>query len=214
MAVEISQIVEHLQNAGIHHELHEVTKEPVIFFQTNNYVNVQGTNVLMVVIQVTERGEYLKFFAPSAYYIPEDETAYAVLKTFAIIAWRVKLVDFEVDPTDGEVRPTIDFPVEDAKVTQEQVVRCCKTLSRVVDLMDKYIRHAILYQTVHFALLQDNVHELAQSIPEEELPTEEELIAKLRQIQRNQTTTQPTAEPTPTEEESSEDSSSTDEDWI
>ena len=160
MAMRIQEILTCLDEAHLHYELHEITREPVILFQTNNYMGDNGIHMLLVIIQLTEDGEYIKFFTPAAYHIPDDETAYAVLKTFSIIAWQVKLVDFEVDPADGEVRPTIDFALEDGTLTTEQVRRCCKTLARVIDILHPYIKHALVHNEVHERLLHGNVREI------------------------------------------------------
>ena len=151
MAMRIQDILACLDEAHLHYELHEITREPVILFQTNNYMGDNGIHMLLVIIQLTEDGEYIKFFTPAAYHIPDDETAYAVLKTFSIIAWQVKLVDFEIDPADGEVRPTIDFALEDGTL---------KTLARVIDILHPYVKHALLHNEVHERLLHSNVREI------------------------------------------------------
>ena len=148
MAVTIQSILASLNEAHLRYKLHELTGEPLVVFPTDQYVNNSGTNHLMIVIQLTEDGEYVKFFVPSAYHIPEDESAYAVLKSFSIIAWQVKLLDFEVDPSDGEVRPTIDFPIEDGTLTTLQIQRCCRTLARLVDIFHPYIKSALVNNKV------------------------------------------------------------------
>lgn len=157
MGITKEDILTALDNGKLRYSLHEVTKEPVILFSTDNFRNDGGSFALVVVISVTEEGEYIKFFVPSAYHIPEDESAYAVLKSFSIIAWQVKMLDFEVDPSDGEVRPTIDFPLEDGTATEKQLIRCCKTLAQLVDIFDPYIKHALLHNEVHDALLEGDI---------------------------------------------------------
>lgn len=157
MGITKEDILAALDNGKLRYSLHEVTKEPVILFSTDNFRNDSGSFALVVVISVTEEGEYIKFFVPSAYHIPEDESAYAVLKSFSIIAWQVKMLDFEVDPSDGEVRPTIDFPLEDGTATEKQLIRCCKTLAQLVDIFDPYIKHALLHNEVHDALLEGDI---------------------------------------------------------
>ena len=157
MGITKEDILAALDNGKLRYSLHEVTKEPVILFSTDNFRNDGGSFALVVVISVTEEGEYIKFFVPSAYHIPEDESAYAVLKSFSIIAWQVKMLDFEVDPSDGEVRPTIDFPLEDGTATEQQLIRCCKTLAQLVDIFDPYIKHALLHNEVHDALLEGDI---------------------------------------------------------
>ena len=166
MAIKMEVILVALDEANLRYSLHELTQEPVILFPTENYQNENQRSLLIVVIQLTEDGEYIKFFVPAAYHIPLDESAFAVLKSFAIIAWQVKLLDFEVDPGDGEVRPTIDFPIEDGTLTTEQVRRCCKTLARLVDIFHPYLKYAITHNVVHEDLLRNDIRPIFEAYNE------------------------------------------------
>ena len=168
MAITMDDILASLEESALRYELHQITQEPVILFPTNNFLNESGSYLLAIVIQLTENGEYIKFFVPSAYHIPEDESAYALLKSFAIIAWQVKLLDFEVDPGDGEVRPTIDFPIEDGTITTGQIRRCCKTLARLVDIFHPYLKYALLHNQVHDDLLQNDIRPVFEAYHEQE----------------------------------------------
>ena len=160
MAMRISDILKCLDEAKLQYELHEVTQEPIILFPTNQFMDNHGRHLIMVVIQLTENGEFVKFFTPSAYHIPMDDTAYGMLKTFSIISWQVKLVDFEVDPADGEVRPTIDFAIEDGTLTSKQLERCCKTLARVIDILHPYIKYAQVHNEVSDQLLTNDISQI------------------------------------------------------
>lgn len=166
MAIKMEDILAALDEANLRYSLHELTQEPVILFPADNYQNENGRPLLIVVVQLTEEGEYIKFFVPAAYHIPLDDSAYAVLKTFAITSWQVKLLDFEVDPGDGEVRPTIDFPIEDGTITTEQIRRCCKTLARLVDIFHPYIKYAMKNNVVHEDLLQNDIRPIFEAYNE------------------------------------------------
>ena len=166
MAIKMEDILAALDEANLRYSLHELTQEPVILFPADNYQNDNGRPLLVVVVQLTEEGEYIKFFVPAAYHIPLDDSAYAVLKTFAITSWQVKLLDFEVDPGDGEVRPTIDFPIEDGTITTQQIRRCCKTLARLVDIFHPYIKYAMKNNVVHEDLLQNDIRPIFEAYNE------------------------------------------------
>ena len=97
MAIKMEDILMALDEANLRYSLHELTQEPVILFPTENYQNENRRSLLIVVIQLTEDGEYIKF-SFLRLIISHGRIAYAVLKSFAIIAWQVKLLDFEVDP--------------------------------------------------------------------------------------------------------------------
>jgi hypothetical protein len=187
-----------------------------------------GRHLLMVVIQLTENGEFVKFFTPSAYHIPMDDSAYGMLKTFSIISWQVKLVDFEVDPADGEVRPTIDFAVEDGVLTTKQIERCCKTLARVVDILHPYIKHALVHNEVSEMLMASDISQIFLEHVQDNMETDqldqfqdflEEIRTEMGDLPPDESSD---AEPhsaaqisqsNPSDEDS-EDSSDNDDEWI
>jgi len=55
------------------------------------------------------------------------------LQTLLTISWETKMVQWEYDPSDGEVRAMIEFPLEDAPLTERQFWRCVHGLVRIVD---------------------------------------------------------------------------------
>lgn len=224
MAITEKELLNLLDHANLQYELHERTKEPVLLFHAYNYLNTSQQSLLMVVIQLSENGEYIKFFAPSAYYIENDESSYAVLRTFAIIAWRVKMVDFELDGNDGEVRPTIDFPLEDNDISIEQILRCCQSIAKIIDVMHPFIQHAIIQGTVHPNILDIDIAKLMaehialthikKSDKNDAENLEDILIERLHEIQENRTPV-----PVPEEENEDDDSNSEeptgfDDEWI
>ena len=152
-----------LDETNMRYVLHEKTREPVISFSQKRYRNVNDKEIITIVISLSENGEYIKFFVPAAYYIPLDESAYAVLKSFAIIAWQVKMLDFEVDPDDGEVRPTIDFPIEDGTLTVKQLLRCMRCLSKLLDVFHPCIQYALARNKVHEDLLKSNTETILET---------------------------------------------------
>jgi len=220
MAITKQYVLTLLDEAGLHYEVHEQTGEPIILFRSTNYVNQNGNQVLMIVIQMSENGEYIKFFLPSAYYVNTDESAYAALKTFAMISWQIKMADFELDANDGEIRPTIDFPIEDGTITAKQVLRCCQTLAQVVDGLDEYVRHAIMYGTVHEDLMSNDLANILGTPPQEEnlQQTVEDLVSTLQEL-RESLDNEPIEEDAddneePSEDPSDEDPSNPDYEWI
>ena len=209
MAITKQYILSLLEEAALHYEVHEQTGEPIVLFRSSSYVNQNGNNIIMIVIQLSESGEYIKFFLPCAYYLSTDETAYAALKTFASISWQIKMVDFELDVNDGEIRPTIDFPIEDGNLTAKQVLRCCQTLAQVIDGLDPFIRHAILFAEVHEDLVTKDLIEVLGKKPadEEELQqTVEDLVSTLQDLREALDDDEPNPD-SKTDDEDSESSS-------
>ena len=217
MPVTKQQLLALLDEAHLHYEVHEQTGEPIVLFRSSSFRDRDGNHLIMIVVQLSENGEYVKFFLPCAYYLPDDESAYGALKTFASISWQIKMVDFELDINDGEVRPTIDFPIEDAILTAQQVFRCCQTLAQVVDGLDPFIHHAIKYGEMHEDLRTKELLQLLGPRTEEKdlQETVDELVDSLQELRNAMTSADNEDDSSeqdraPPESESSEESSSDD----
>ena len=224
MAITEKELLNLLDQANLHYELHERTKEPVLLYHAYNYTNTSQQSLLMIVIQLSENGEYIKFFAPSAYYIENDESSYAVLRTFTIIAWRVKMVDFELDGNDGEVRPTVDFPLEDNNISIEQIRRCCQSIAKIIDVMHPFIQHAIIQGTVHPNLLDIDIAKLMadhialthikKNKKNDVESLEDLLIERLHEIQENRTPVVVPEEENKEKDSDSDEPTGFDDEWI
>jgi hypothetical protein len=110
---------------------------------TDNYKNMDGDKGIRVLIRVEEDGEYIKIFSPSVYKYKEGPNMTAVLQACMYVSWRTKMVQFEYDPSDGEIRAIIEFPLEDGKITAKQLRRMVGGLSRIIDEYDPMIRKAM-----------------------------------------------------------------------
>jgi hypothetical protein len=51
------------------------------------------------------------------------------------ISWETKMLQWEYDPSDGEIRAIIEFPLEDSTLTEKQFNRCLHGLVQIVDEM-------------------------------------------------------------------------------
>ncbi|MEI7635609.1 MAG: hypothetical protein WCK47_15170, partial [bacterium] len=103
-----------------------------LHFKMRNYKDPRGADSLLIVIRIDEDGEYLKVFAPNAFKL-DKKNRDPFLKLCMILQWKLKLVQFEFDHTDGEIRPIVEFPVEDGTVTEKQLQRCIKGLCEIID---------------------------------------------------------------------------------
>ena len=96
-----------------------------------------------VFIKLGENGEFVHFFEPQRYKYAEGEHKGKVLETLLAIQWESKMLQWEYDPQDGEIRACIELPLEDAKLTKRLFLRVLKGL---VDMMDTY--HARIKQVM------------------------------------------------------------------
>ena len=115
-------------------------------FKTDNYVNKDGRKSLRIVIELVEGGEFIKFMAPLAYNMPKDASSFhkmALFQTLLQVSWQTKMVQFEYDPDDGEIRANIEFPLMDAPLTLRQMRRCLMALANIIDDQHDKIAAAI-----------------------------------------------------------------------
>jgi hypothetical protein len=88
---------------------------------------------LLVVIQLDEGGRFFKLFAPEVLAgVKDHHYKTAILQTMLSISWETKMLQWEYDPTDGEIRAIIEFPLEDSTLTEEQFIRCFDGLVEIV----------------------------------------------------------------------------------
>lgn len=96
---------------------------------------VRSTHVenFLIVLQLSEGGEFLQFQAPQLLMVPDHVFKGVLLQTMAHIEYQLKMLRLEYDPTDGEVRASIELPLEDALLTEQQFNRCLNGLVHLVD---------------------------------------------------------------------------------
>ncbi len=88
-----------------------------------------------VFIKLDEKGEFVHFYEPQRYKYADGEYKEKVLETLLAIQWESKMLQWEYDPRDGEIRACIELPLEDALLTKRQFLR---VLHGLVQMMDGY----------------------------------------------------------------------------
>jgi hypothetical protein len=144
MPSTLSSISTLLDSAGIKHRV----KDDVIRlgFATDVYADEDGDYGVNIAIRLDEDGELLRIQAPMAYRLPKDaspETQAAVLRTINQLNWESKIMQFEMDLEDGEIRLGADFPLEDGKPTETQVTRLVRLIPSLIDQGHLAMRDAL-----------------------------------------------------------------------
>ena len=144
MATTLSAISTLLDSAEIKHRL----KDDVIRtgFSTDLYQDDDGDFGVNMVLRIEEDGELLRIQAPMAYRLPKDaspETQAAVLRTINQLNWESKILQYEMDLEDGEIRLGADFPLEDGRPTELQVSRMVRLIPQVIDQGHLAMRDAL-----------------------------------------------------------------------
>lgn len=133
MAITVDNLVEMLNQAELIHERKD-NDHILVPYGTESFVNHEGDKRLVTVLVLEENGELLRMFAPLAFKA-DGRHRDAVLRACMMVHWKTKLLKFEYDDSDGEIRPAIELSIEDSTPSRQQVRRCLQAL---VGLVDQY----------------------------------------------------------------------------
>ncbi len=123
--------------------------------ESTTFRDVDGDPGIQFVIRVLERGEFLAIFTPQAWNVEDCPHRAAVFEAIASIQTQYKMLRFDYDPSDGEIRPNVELPLEDSELTSRQFHRLMHGMLHGVPRFDRVIRHAIETGEVSFAGLAD-----------------------------------------------------------
>jgi hypothetical protein len=137
VAVAMSELNELLRAIPGYTVLPGVNDQSVsLLFRTENFKNrINGEKLLAVIVALEENGEYIKVMSPGAFEVKGGRHVDAFWKACMMIQWRTKLIQFEYDESDGEVRPIVEWPIEDGGLTSMQLRRA---IDGLVQLVDRY----------------------------------------------------------------------------
>jgi len=142
MATDFNVIKSYLKEEG-YSFIHTNGSEHIeTSIKTENYRNDDSTKVLSLFIKLEEDGRFIKVLAPYVYKCALKSGSHRKASLFQAllqICWKTKMIQFEYDADDGEIRAIIEFPLEDTPLSKLQLMRVMSTLSCVVDLYHEEI---------------------------------------------------------------------------
>jgi hypothetical protein len=128
MAATLSQLTGYLDKKGWKYRI-EAAESRII-----TGVYAENLEQFLIVIQLDEEGEFFEIYAPRVLSgVKNHPHKSAILQTMLCISWETKMLQWEYDPSDGEIRAIIEFPLEDAEMTERQFNRCLYSLVQLVD---------------------------------------------------------------------------------
>lgn len=142
MAINLEQLEAFFVEAGLKYRLEE-NGHALTAFTTTTYEGADGRRGIAIAVSVSEDGEYLECTAPRLYDSRRCREPGKLFQALLDITLRTKLVRFEHDPEDGEIRCTVSCPVEDGTLTRRQFRRMLEAIPRAVDRWHPVIRMAI-----------------------------------------------------------------------
>ncbi|MDX9899172.1 MAG: hypothetical protein RBT62_09635 [Spirochaetia bacterium] len=142
MAITLSMIESYMVAESLKYSLHDGYLRTS--FATDLYRDQDGDSSVFIIARVEEDGEYFKLMAPNLYHYPPDGGNTAeVFRTLLGVCWRSKLIKYEYDERDGEIRAIVEFPLEDASMSSKQFLRCLHGLVQIIDEYHEAIATAI-----------------------------------------------------------------------
>ncbi len=188
MPTTAKEVVNHLTDIGF--EFRQDPDPPFgpsdtrLSLGTFHYVAPDDERALLVVVRLDEEGRFLSVFAPLALRC-EGPFAPALLRACLMVQWTTKMVQFEYDDEDGEIRPVIEFPIEDGTLTREQLERCVRGLAQVVDVYYPSLRRALETGLVEIAAASipfddDDHNDLLERVRRASPDTQRQILALLR----------------------------------
>ncbi|MCG9891331.1 MAG: hypothetical protein MH252_09665 [Thermosynechococcaceae cyanobacterium MS004] len=131
MATTLDQISTYLDQYSLNYQ--SQPEKARILIKVSEEASEEVSEELLIVIQLDEEGRFFKLFAPEVLSgVQEHPHKSAILQTMLSISWETKMLQWEYDPSDGEIRAIIEFPLEDSILTAQQFHRCFSGLIEIV----------------------------------------------------------------------------------
>ena len=123
MGATLQQIANYLDNKGWTYDIDEADYRIVTGVEAENVEN------FVIVIQLDEEGKFFKLFAPQVLSDIQDHPHKdAILQTMLCISWETKMLQWEYDPSDGEMPAITEVPLEYSLLTEKHFSRCLAAL--------------------------------------------------------------------------------------
>jgi hypothetical protein len=107
------------------------------------YRNQDGQTQLVIFLVLEEFGNYLRMTCPRLYRYKEGPYKADLFQSCLMLNYWSKMLQFEYDDRDGEIRCSIKLPLEDNQLTQNQLYRCVTTFAYLLDKFDPMLRKTI-----------------------------------------------------------------------
>lgn len=159
MPTTIQQVTGFLDESELTYDVKEEYEAIGIGFSldesSTTYRDPDGDAHVQLVIRVAEEGEFVAVLAPQAWNVAACPHKAAVFEALVALQARFKLLRFDYDPEDGEIRPNVELPVEDSSLSSKQFHRLMHAVILGVQRLDRVVRHAMETGTVCLDLMNE-----------------------------------------------------------
>lgn len=159
MSTTIEQLTEFLDEQEISYGKHQTDPVILLGFEigpgVTSYRDREGKPYFAFLIRLHEDGEFLSVSLPWTWKLADCPHKAAVFEALLDFQARTKLVRFDYDPDDGEVRANAEIGIEDSLFTSMQFNRLVRAVGNAVLELDPVIRHAMRTGEVDMKRLAD-----------------------------------------------------------
>ena len=184
MATSLGEIMQFIQNIGWKARIPDGEEFIAIGFTTESYRDSDGDNYLQVIISANENGEFLKVFSPMVYKYKDGPYKMQLFQTCLMVSGKTKMLQYEYDEEDGEIRAIIEFPLEDSKLTEKQLARVVNGLVQLVDHFDETFRQVMDKGEIKFPIRDKQDCEIASILGQLSGLSREELAGLIEEVKR------------------------------
>lgn len=149
MSTSYQEIKALLEEGGFRYEITSEGNILTGFGEMESYLDVERRPRLGVLILIEENGSYVRLVCPRLYRYEGRRFRADLFQSCLMINYWAKLIQFEFDDRDGELRAGVELLVEDAKLTLAQLSRSLTSLAYLVDMLDPLLRKTLREGGVH-----------------------------------------------------------------
>lgn len=143
MATSHTEVIALLQEGGFRYS--QASDESIItgFGEMESYRDLDGKPRLGILITLEEGGSLVKVVCPRLYQYEGKRFKADLFESCMLLNYWVKLIQLQFDDRDGELRASVELPLEDAPLTLPQLARCLTDLANFVDRFDPMLRQTM-----------------------------------------------------------------------
>ena len=179
MPISLPEIVELIKKIGWNADVQAEQNAVIVAFGLDHHVDLEGRKRVIIVIECHNDGAYVQVAAQRVYNLANCKYKGATLAALAELAFRTRSLQCEYDPSDGEVRYSVDTWVLDNTLTANQLEMMVRILIDLLEEFEPVIRTAMETGKVDFELANKRTEPTDDSNAPAPLPPEiAELLAR------------------------------------
>ncbi|MDQ6993558.1 MAG: hypothetical protein Q9M31_08780 [Mariprofundus sp.] len=136
MATTYEEIIGYLKEDGLSFDDRRDSDEGLVLFFSKSEMDDKPE---VVSIKLDEDGEFIHFYEPQRYTFLPGLSNEKVFELLLIIQNETKMLQWEYDPADGEIRACVELPLEDALLTKRLFMRVLNGLVKMMDVSHERI---------------------------------------------------------------------------